>query len=84
MVFQNYMSESFLPYVSSKFEAAQEEEEHSKGNKLQFVIVVVEQSKDGKMFNRGKLLNVGFQVSLRENIDWVSSNKCPTVRMVQS
>lgn len=76
LVFQEYMSQHFLPFVSGQFEAQQEEQEQLKESiheksKLQFVMIVVEQSRDGKLFNRGKLLNVGFQVCLREKIDWV-------------
>lgn len=77
-VFLEYMSEDFLPYVSEQYSASlgdsaktdQEEEEKEKEH-LQFVILVIEQSKsDGKKFNRGKLLNVGFNVAQHHHVDW--------------
>ena len=32
-------------------------------------IIIVEQSKDGKKFNRGKLLNIGFKIASEANVD---------------
>lgn len=38
--------------------------------KLDYVLIVVEQD-DAKLFNRGKLLNIGFKEALNENCDYV-------------
>ena len=35
----------------------------------QFKIFIVEQAQDGRKFNRGKLLNVGFKIASKENFD---------------
>ncbi len=40
-------------------------EEH-KDRKLDYEIIVVEQSDDGKAFNRGKLLNIGYEIAIKE------------------
>ena len=39
-------------------------------SKIDYVLIVIEQD-DAKMFNRGKLLNVGFQRALKEKCDYV-------------
>lgn len=51
----------FAPYMTNYLEKVCELEE--------FHIYVIEQSNDGRKFNRGKLLNIGFQIALSEGCE---------------
>ncbi len=61
LVFKQYMGDYFLPLVAKK---------HTQRD-LRFVLVVVEQPvDDGKGFNRGKLLNIGFETAVQQRAKW--------------
>ena len=54
-------------------------------SKLNHKIYIIEQSEDGKKFNRGKLLNIGMKIAINDNCDILISHDvdllpCPDIR----
>jgi predicted glycosyltransferase involved in capsule biosynthesis len=51
----------FIPHIT-KF---------AKLSKNKFVLYIIEQSKDNTRFNRGKLINVGYEKAKKDKCDWI-------------
>jgi hypothetical protein len=62
--FQNRQQqlETFVPFMTDYLKQL--------GVHYDFQIIVVEQAEDGRKFNRGKLLNVGFQIAKAQGYDY--------------
>lgn len=62
--FQNRQQqlETFVPFMTDYLKQL--------GAHYDFQIIVVEQAEDGRKFNRGKLLNVGFQIAKAQGYDY--------------
>ena len=54
--------DKFVPYITDYLRQL--------GENYDFSIIVVEQSQDGRKFNRGKLLNVGFRIAQERGCDY--------------
>ena len=54
--------DSFVPYMTDYLTRL--------GANYDFCIIVVEQSQDGRKFNRGQLLNVGFRIAQEQGCDY--------------
>jgi len=54
--------ETFVPFMTDYLKQL--------GTHYDFQIIVVEQAEDGRKFNRGKLLNVGFQIAKKLGCDY--------------